>query len=208
MHEWFLAQQGATLYGLFVLSLLGGAVGLPIPEDLPLLIMGAAIHQGVASWQPTFFLGYIAIVACDGLIFWAGRTFGPRILQSKLFGARFSPERMATLNLRIDRHAFWMIFLARHLFYFRTATFLSCGALRIRFTRFIIADACAALISVPTLLGLGYLGAEHLPTLLGWIQTMKYLSLPVVVLLIGALYWHVRRRARLHGDCKSPRTNQ
>lgn len=204
MHEWFLTQQGPTLYGIFVLSLLGGAVGLPIPEDLPLLIMGAAIHQGVASWQPTLLLGYVAIVACDSLIFWAGRTFGPRILQSKLFGARFSPERMGTLNLRIDRHAFLMIFLARHLFYFRTATFLSCGALRIRFARFIIADACAALISVPSLLSLGYLGAEHLPAVLGWIQTIKYLSLPVVVVSIGALWLYLRRRARRRDLCQAP----
>jgi membrane protein DedA with SNARE-associated domain len=195
MYEWLLAQQGLPLYGFFILMLLGGSIGLPIPEDLPMLIMGAAIHHGAASWEVTLLIGYITIVLSDAIIFAGGRWFGPKIFQSKLLGARFTPSRIDSINLRIDRHAFIMIFLARHLFYLRTATFLSCGAFGMTFTRFILADAIAALISVPTLLLVGYLGAEHLPKVLAWAQTVKYASIPVgLVFLLAALIWLKKRR--------------
>jgi membrane protein DedA with SNARE-associated domain len=200
MHDWLLAQQGWPLYGAFVLLLLGGSVGLPIPEDMPLLFMGAAIHQGAASWRMALIIGYLTILLSDGIIFWVGRKFGPRLFRSKLLGSRFSPERMDAINLRIDRHAFVMIFLARHLFYLRTATFLSCGAFGMRFGRFLIADACAALLSVPLLLGLGYLGAEHLPTIMAWVQTAKYASIPFGLALFGAAWWVVVAKGRRASD--------
>ncbi len=194
MFDWLLSQQGFFIYGAFVLLLLGGSVGLPIPEDMPLLFMGAAIHHDAASWRTTFVVGYITIVFSDALIFWFGRRFGPRLFRSKLFGARFPPERMEAINLRIDRHAFVMIFLARHLFYLRTATFLSCGAFGMRFGRFLVADACAALVSVPFLLGLGYWGAEHLPAVIEWMRTAKYASLLIGAVLAFAGWLYLRRR--------------
>jgi membrane protein DedA with SNARE-associated domain len=204
MHDWLLAQQGWPIYGAFVLLLLGGSVGLPIPEDMPLLFMGAAIHHDAASWQVTIVVGYFTILLSDGIIFWVGKRFGPRLFRSRLLGSRFPPERMEAIHLRIDRHAFLMIFLARHLFYLRTATFLSCGAFGMRFGRFIVADACAALISVPLLLGLGFLGAEHLPSIIAWVQTVKYASIPFGLALLAAAWWIIKVKERSARDESEP----
>jgi membrane protein DedA with SNARE-associated domain len=65
-------------------------------------------------------------------------------------------------------------------------------------TRFILIDGLAALISVPFFVWLGYHFAGHIHSVLSWIEKIKHILLPVV-LVVGAgalLIYMVRRRRR------------
>jgi membrane protein DedA with SNARE-associated domain len=96
----------------------------------------------------------------------------------------------------MDKHAVSMIFLARHLFYLRTATLLACGAFRMRLTRFLIIDAFAAALSSSVMISVGYLTAQHLPALFRFLQTVKIASLVVIlIMLVLALIYFRKRRA-------------
>jgi membrane protein DedA with SNARE-associated domain len=69
-------------------------------------------------------------------------------------------------------------------------TFLVCGAVRVSFSRFLIADALAALITTPLMLGLGYVCAEHYQHVLQLIREIKLLL--VVIGLCIAVYLYFR----------------
>lgn len=184
MQEWLLAQSGAVIYLSLGLLLTGGALGLPIPEDIPLLLGGILIEIGKADAVPTFLVCYISVLAGDLFIFSIGRYFGPKIFKLRWFKSRETKTKLKRIRVGLERKSVLMIFLARHLFYVRTLTFLSCGALRMRYSRFIIADAIAALISVPLMLTLGYFAAGSYDQMNKLLNEAKLASLVIVILLI------------------------
>lgn len=173
---------------------MGGAVGLPIPEDLPLLIAGVLCHDGTVLIEWALAICYIGVLCGDILIFAIGRRFGPSLFEKSWFRHKFPPRKVKLIRLKLERRSLVMIFLARHLFYLRTVTFLTCGAVRMTLWRFIVADALAALISVPLMIFLGYKFAEHLDQIRDMIRSATYLSGLVVALVIGLIYLYYRRK--------------
>lgn len=199
--EWLLLQHGYIIYVILTALLLSGAVGLPIPEDVPLIIAGVLVQRGNADLTLAFLVCYGAILLGDVLIFALGYKIGPKLFQTRFFKAKFTPELVGKITSGLERHALVMIFLARHLFYLRSATFLTCGAFRMNFLRFLAADAVAALISAPLMMGLGFLASEHLPALFEIMGRAKTASLIIGITGFGlfvAIYLQQRRRQRRH----------
>jgi len=194
MSEWFLMQNGILLYSVLFLMLLGGAIGLPIPEDLPLILGGVVVHTGQAKIELVLLICYVGVVLGDLLIFFVGRWFGPSLFQKSWFKRRFTPSKVRKVRFNLERRSLLMILVARHLFYLRTATFLTCGAVRMSPYRFIVADMFAALISVPLMVGLGYLAAQHIDVVLATVSRTKYVVLVVSALLLIGYFWYSRRR--------------
>jgi membrane protein DedA with SNARE-associated domain len=196
MYDWILAQSGLHLYiGLF-LMLMGGAIGLPIPEDLPLIAGGILIQLGKTTPETVFIVCYSGIIIGDVLIYSFGRWLGPSVFRRKPFQTPRARYRIKRIRLGMERRSVLMIFVARHLFYLRTLTFLSCGALRMRFSTFLAADAIAALVSAPLMLALGYFASEHFDTAVGWLHQAKIYSVFIGIgIAIGAYILYRRSRA-------------
>src|SRR5437867_248690 len=66
-----LAWKG-THAGLFLL-LVGGGVGLPLPEDLTLLAAGVLAHQHVLRLRDVIAIGFAGVVCADCVLYLAGR---------------------------------------------------------------------------------------------------------------------------------------
>jgi membrane protein DedA with SNARE-associated domain len=194
--EWLLTQSGLAIYALLFAALVAGAFGLPIPEDLPLIAGGTLIHRGKASLLATGLTCYTAIVIGDIIVFLIGWRFGPRLFKQAWFKKRFSKKRIQSLRIGLERRSLPMIFLARHLFYLRTVTFLMCGAVRMKPQRFLIADATAALISMPAMLGIGYLASEHFSDALEIAKNIKHASIVFGFVLLGAIYIYLKINRR------------
>jgi len=192
MIDTLLAQDGAVIYLLLALFLLGGALGLPIPEDIPLIAGGVLVQMGKSNIIPVLAICYVSVVIGDIILFWVGRVFGSKIFKTKWFQSPRMKARLRRVRMSIDRRSVLMIFVARHLFYLRTATFLSCGALKMKFMRFLTADAIAALISVPLMVGLGYLFAGSFDTLLALLKEAKIVTL-VMVLVAPTIYLVIKK---------------
>jgi len=205
MTDWLLAQQGLYVYILLFLALMGGAVGAPIPEDAPLLIAGYLIYTKSAAPLIILLVCYGTILLGDLVIFLIGRKLGPRLFSLGWMKKRMPPSRIRRMKLNLEKRSLLMIFLARHLFYLRTITFLTCGAVKMRPERFILADACAALVSVPLMLSIGYLGGEHLNLIMSSVKKAEYLLLVIGIIVISAIvYYRLKRRS----EKKPPIRNQ
>lgn len=196
MDQWLLAQDSLTVCIALFALLMGGAIGLPIPEDIPLIMAGIIIHRGHVGLAVAFSVCYVGILLGDILIFYVGRRFGPPLFRRRWVRNRFSPQRVVEIKRGLERRSLPMIFVARHLFYLRTLTFLTCGAFKMSFRRFLVADALAALVSVPLMLWLGHLGSENYEAVLAFMKKAKYLSLALGIVAISAYVLYRVRRAR------------
>ena len=192
------SSSGLLAYVVIFLALIGGSIGLPIPEDLPLIASGVLAHRGQARLDVIAVVCYVAILIGDIIIFWAGRHFGPGLLRHRWIARSISAERVSRVRLQLERRSLIMIFLARHLFYIRTVTFLVCGVVRMNFARFLLADAISALISVPLMIGIGLLFSENLEAILELVQHSRFYVLLalVAVTAFGLGRWLKRRAAK------------
>jgi len=198
VEEFILLSDGYVVYFLVFLALMGGAIGLPIPEDVPLVLAGAVVHSGNASASLMFLVCYSAILVGDAIIFLIGRRFGPALFGKAWFRRRFTASRMKRIRLSLERRSLLMIFVARHLFYLRTVTFLTCGAVKMRIARFLVADALAALISVPIMMSLGYFAAGQAEEILKNARNVS-LWIGVLALVVIAILYIRHRKSADHG---------
>lgn len=184
--EQLLTTEGYLIYLLLFMFLMGGALGLPIPEDLPLIAAGVFAFREEANIFGLFATCYLGVVTGDILIFVIGRRWGSALFSSPWFKRKLSPRRLKRFKQGLERNRFFTIFLARHLFYLRMVTFIACGAVKMSYARFILADAIAALVSVPLMMTIGYTTWEHQEHL---IENIEWLLLG---LLLGVGFLLIR----------------
>ncbi len=177
--------------------LLGGAFFLPIPEDLPLLLAGAAAQQGKADLWVLFIVCYTSVIVGDLILYGIGRWFGVRLVKWRWIRDRISITSIRKVRSNLHKRVFWTIIIARHLFYLRTVTFISCGILRMSFIRFLVADLVAALISAPLFMAIGYYASEHLDEILKDVDTVKHnLLLGGLFFAAVAVCWYLVRKKK------------
>lgn len=182
--DFFLSQTGLNIYLFLFISLLAGAFGLPIPEDIPLIAAGVLIHEKEAMLLPTFIICYVGIIIGDVIIYSVGRFFGPSLFRKKWFQRKISKRSLKKVRSKLEKRSLLTIFIARHLFWIRTATFLLCGIVRIRPLKFLIADAIAAIISVPIMISLGFFFFANLDNILTNVKHAENTIFVVILLLL------------------------
>jgi membrane protein DedA with SNARE-associated domain len=101
MFDWF--ERGSYLGIVFFLTLTG--IGLPVPEEVPIVAAGVASRLAQLKW-------YYALPACmvgallgDSLMYAIGRFFGARILKEHPWWSGFlTPERERTIENLLRKH--------------------------------------------------------------------------------------------------------
>ena len=180
----------ASLIGLFFV-LLGGGIGLPLPEDITLLAAGALAHQHVFKLRYVILVGFIAVVCADWIIYLAGRRYGRGIVALPVLARLFGAARLDAVQGAIERHGTRAVFAARFVLGFRMATFLAAGTFRVPAHRFGLAEAAGTAIFVPAMATLGYLFSDRAERVLRNIGRAQH-WLVLVGLVALALYLGLR----------------
>ncbi|MBQ9600820.1 MAG: DedA family protein [Neisseriaceae bacterium] len=181
----------------FVLVLCG--FGIPIPEDVTLVVGGVISGLGYTNVHVMFVVGLFGVLVGDGLIFMLGREYGEQILRVKPIARLMPPKRYAQVQQKFDKYGNRVLFVARFLPGLRTPIFLTAGMSgRIKFWQWLLMDGLAALISVPIWIYLGNYGAENKDWLLEQIHRFQHML--YIVFVIGLLwfwrYWRQKYQAR------------
>jgi membrane protein DedA with SNARE-associated domain len=150
----------ASLVGLF-LVLVGGGIGLPIPEDLTLLAAGVLAHQHVFRLRDVIAVGFVGVVCADWVIYLAGRRYGQGIVEHPLLARLFGASRLNVVRGAVERHGVHAVFAARFLLGFRIATFFAAGTFHVPALHFAIAEAASSAIFVPAMATLGFLFSDR-----------------------------------------------
>jgi len=166
-------------------SLIAGGMGFPVPEELVQLTAGYLSKQGTLSFWPALVAVYVGIVVGDSLFFHLAQRQGPRLLGRPAVARVLTPRRRALLDRHFERHAFLTIVVARHTSGLRLAAYALAACHGMKARTFILADAFSALLSVPLVVSLGYLFAEHLQVVKKRVHEVE-LGVLVAVVLFGA----------------------
>ncbi len=192
-----------TYFGV-VAVLVGGGFGLPIPEDIPLLLGGylCSKEAEAAIGSRTHLhimlpITFLAVVGTDWLVFWMGRVLGPRVTSFPILGRHLKPERLVRARKFLADHGGKSLFIARFLPGLRSVAFVSAGALHVPFWKMVVYDGSAALISVPTLVLVGWYFAEYFDEARIWVMHAEHFVLAVIVLsIVGFVIIKKMRKSR------------
>lgn len=203
--------SGWLAYGVVFGILFVCGLGLPLPEDVSLILGGYLVHDGKAQLELMMLTGYLGIIVGDSLIFFFGRRLGSKVGQpgqegkpKGLFGRIVTPEKRARVELLFKKHGEKIVMLARFLPGVRAVTYFTAGSVGMRYSRFLTYDSIAALGSAPIFVFLGYKFGGELDSLISALKRGQR-NVVIALIVIGAVTffvsrWRARREQRLNEE--------
>lgn len=180
---------------LFVLIICG--FGVPIPEDITLVSGGviAGLYPESVNSHLMLVVSMIGVLAGDSTMYWLGRIYGTRILRFRPMRKIVTLERLKMVREKFAQYGNRVLFVARFLPGLRAPIYMVSGITRrVSYTRFVLIDFCAAIISVPIWVYLGEFGAKNLD----WLHEQIKKGQLVIYILIGILalflFWKWKKR--------------
>ena len=172
--------------GVFLVLVLCG-LGLPVPEDIPIITSGYLVHLGAMTFWPALTVNLLGIMLGDLMIYGFGYWMGPRAVEYRPLRAVMTPERMERVHAFFHRHGKKAIFFGRFVAGLRAPLFLAAGITRLPLRIFFGMDLAAALLSVPLLLVTAWYFGDHIDGFRRMVGTGK--ALLILVLGAAALLW-------------------
>jgi membrane protein DedA with SNARE-associated domain len=202
-----------TYLGVFAVLLLG-SLGVPIPEEMPIIAAAVMSHESIVRWWLALPVCLLGVLSGDMVLYWVGRRWGEQVLHWRMARLVLSPAREQWLKVAYRRHALKTVVTARHVMGLRAAAFLTAGSARVPFWKFVAADAGAALVGVPLAFGLAYFFTDQIKAIMAnvhrgerWLGLAGILTL-LTLLVVGRWRWQRRlgkeRRDRGRADTQSP----
>src|SRR5262250_661589 len=185
-----------TYLGIY-LVLLAGSLGLPIPEEMPIIAAGVMSHEGFMSPWPGLLVCVLGVLSGDVVLYWTGRNGGERVLRSRPVRWLLTPARECRLKSAYCRHAVKTIVAARHVAGLRAAAFLTAGIAKVPFWKFVLTDGLTALLGVPFSFALAYFFTDHIKAIYADVHRIeRWIGLVVVLVAAAGLFLSVRKRDR------------
>ena len=197
---WMYATAPHAPYLLVFVVLVATCIGLPLPEDVIVLVAGYVSGLGYADPWLMFPMRFITIMAADAVIFFLGRKYGHHVPRMPMLRRYITPERLLRMEQRLQQHGGKFIFTARFMPGVRTAAIFAAGILKVRYTTFVLWDSTAGLLTIPTVFFAAYFGVDYLPSIKHYVaQSQLVLGiLTVAACVLVAGYFYRRKRKRQH----------
>ena len=185
------------IFGLLFLC----GLGLPLPEEIPILAAGYFIAVGRMGWLPVAALAWCGVIGGDCVLYWLGRRFGLNITRIPLIGKHFTQERILKAERLFERWGIWVVAVGRLISGIRGVMCVAAGAIRYNFVKFLVVDGLAALISGGIFIGVGYFLGHKLGDFDKAVDTVEpYVELLLTFILFTLLplgaYLYIRHRRR------------
>jgi membrane protein DedA with SNARE-associated domain len=186
-----------TYLGVFAVLLLA-SLGVPIPEEMPIIAAAVLAHEGLARWWLALIVCLVGVLSGDIVLYWVGRHWGERVLNWGPVRLVLTPQREERLKAAYRRHAVKTIVTARHVMGLRAAAFLTAGIAHVPFALFLLIDAAAAAVGVPVVFGLAYFFTDQLEEVLADVRRVEgwlaMLAIVAVALTLALTTWRRSRR--------------
>jgi membrane protein DedA with SNARE-associated domain len=182
------------LFGLLVAC----GMGLPLPEDIPLIAAGALIAKGTFSWPVAAMVGWSGIMVGDLVLYHIGLAFGRGVTRLPMIGKHVTARRLDEMEAKFQRYGVAVVAIGRLFAYIRGAMVVVAGIIRYPLAPFILADGAAALVSGGMFMYLGFYLGNRLNE--GTVEHFKHWFFTgVAVVAMGCAIWFLwrSRRSRL-----------
>jgi membrane protein DedA with SNARE-associated domain len=199
VEAWMAQAFYPVLLGILVVA----SLGLPIPEDIPLIAAGVLLKTtpGVATWPGTVGVALLGIMSGDLVLYTLGRRWGRDVITHRSVNWLITPRLFEKAVDSFQRRGMWYCFFGRFFMGIRAVMCITAGATRYPYWKFFIADFCGALLSVPLFIGLGYAFADMLPTLRGYMANVEWVLLGLLGVGIALyVYFEIRKHRRMRAE--------
>ena len=191
----FLVTKWSYL-GIIAFLVLTGC-GVPIPEEVPIVLAGVLSAQGMLDVWLAYAACLIGALLGDCVMYAIGYHWGHNLLKEHPRFARFlHAEREARFEQVIQDHGLKVMLLARFMVGIRSPVYLAAGIVRIPFRRFLLMDLLCATLVVSVFFALAYFFGQPV---LEYLRNFEIGLTSIAVLALGAAagYFYWRRRARI-----------
>jgi membrane protein DedA with SNARE-associated domain len=191
-------EANLSVYGplaVFLLLLISG-FGLALGEEMVTIPAGVFIAHGRLDFLTTALCAYVAIVLADSIWYWICRHYGTPLLHRKWFKRLVHPRRMLEVKHQLERRGVWLIVMTRFIPSSRTTAISVSGMFHMPYWKFVIANMCCVVFTVPLQLGVGYLLGSGMSAEKSFAELLLHvlgiaLAIVLVTLIIG---WWTRYR--------------
>jgi membrane protein DedA with SNARE-associated domain len=193
--HWVLQHMDIGTKGYFVLFglLFSCGLGVPIPEDIPLLVAGALVGSGHMQLLPAAIVAWCGIIGGDCVLYLLGHHFGLNITKVPVVGKHVTKVRILRAEKLFEHYGIWVVAVGRLFAGIRGAMVIAAGTIRYHFGNFLIADGLAAVVSGGLFIFLGMKFGQHLHEVAHAIHHYGGLILAgVVVFSLAFILWKVR----------------
>lgn len=166
-----------ALFGILIFS----GLGLPVPEEITLLLGGYLAYLGFIKFWPTVYILIAGIIVADIFGYFLGRCAGEWI-SSKFLRFRAAALLHDKAEWYFKRHGEKLVLFSRPLIGVRVAVPMLAGHFRMNFVKFLLFDSMAAIPWTFILVSLSYYLGSGLD-LITEIREIKHL----IFILIWAL---------------------
>ncbi len=185
----------SSYLGIVVFLVLTGC-GMPLPEEIAIILAGVLSAQGHLHPGLAFAACLVGALLGDSIIYAIGHRWGHNLLSyhprlAKLLGA----EREKRFEEAIEQHALKVMLLSRFLVGIRGPVYLATGVVRLPFRLFLIYDLICATLVVGLFFGLSYLFGDHVARWVRDAELTVTLCVLLIVLIAGLLLYRRHRDA-------------
>jgi membrane protein DedA with SNARE-associated domain len=188
----------SSYLGIVVFLVLTGC-GMPIPEEVAIILAGVLSAQGLLHAGLAFAACVVGAILGDSIIYSIGHRWGHNLLAYHPRLARLlRAEREKRFENAIEQHAFKVMLLSRFLVGVRAPVYLATGVVRLPFRLFLLYDLICATLVVSLFFGLAYLFGDHVAKWARDAELAATLLIALVVLIVGILLYR-KHRAAIYG---------
>lgn len=183
--------------GIALILILGG-LGLPIPEEAPVILAAVLSKSGKMVAPIAFATCLIGVLVGDFIVYFLGYYYGEKVLSLRLTQRLLTRAREAQIKGYFHRHGFKILILGRFAVGFRTAAYLTAGILQLPPLKLFLTDLLAASLSTVLMFGLGYIFAHQIES--GIREAQQYFTVALAVGVVAFLlyrFYRGRQRAGL-----------
>ena len=202
--EWVTEYIEEFQYVAIALVLFLAGLGVPIPEDIPLIYGGVMAGQGKLDVTIHFLVSMIFILIGDTCLYFIGKKLAQKkknsnsdtdldTQESSRFDKLIKPEMRVKVQSYFDRYGSWAVFFGRFVAGVRGAVFLTAGLTGFPLKRFLVLDGLAALVSVPIWIGIGLWFGKRWTVIVDSIKSYQMYVIGAAVLII-LTWWLVKRK--------------
>jgi membrane protein DedA with SNARE-associated domain len=210
VQAWVEVGGPLVIFGL----LFACGLGLPLPEDIPLMLAGFFAAQGKMNLAFVATLCWLGIIGGDCVLYSIARRYGMNITRIPFIGTHVTTERIVRAQHLFERYGVWIVAIGRMFAGIRGAMVIAAGVTRFNFVKFVIADGLAALVSGGLFLALGWWAGKWVGDLKQFREKMKpyehwiMLGIGVAVVLVIVYFWWRKRKETTLSDVALEKAEQ
>ena len=176
--------------GIVLILILGG-LGLPIPEEAPIILAAVLSKNGRLHWPLALASCLAGVLLGDLVVYFLGFVYGEKVLSLPLTRRLLTRQRESQIKGYFHRHGYKILVSGRFVPGFRTAAYLTAGILKLPSLKLLVTDVVAASLTTFLMFGLGYAFAHQIQS--GIREAQQWV---LVLVAIGVATWLIVRYDR------------